>query len=164
VLEGWEDGGCLEEIDRRLGYRWWVSEVAHTDAVRPGGTLLIKFRVVNTGWAVNINERPVEVVLGDRVASLSLDTRAWVHDQFIWEEVALHVPADLPEGTYPLALRFPDPLSDEPDSFVQLANQTPWDGVDNWVVEAIVVDDDAKGGPESDDVVFGEVSWPTWVP
>ncbi|MEO5887795.1 MAG: DUF4832 domain-containing protein, partial [Anaerolineales bacterium] len=63
ILRSWEEGGCMEEITNRMGYRISVTSVDFNEQARPGGTLNLTVNLQNTGFASIINERPLYVVL-----------------------------------------------------------------------------------------------------
>ena len=154
VIGGWVDEGCDSTIRRRLGYRFVMRRVAHSERVAPGGVLTVEVDVDNRGFAVPMNERPVDVVLTDgttrHVARLAVDARRLPAGQVTRIAARLRVPADLAPGTYTLALRLPDAapsLADDTRYAIQLANTGVWDAEtgDNLLDDALVVDATAGG-------------------
>ena len=63
VLKKWVDEGCMETVEKRLGYRFRLVSTRATPTVRQGGLLRFRMLVRNTGWAGTINRRPVILVL-----------------------------------------------------------------------------------------------------
>ena len=63
ILRSWEEGGCLEEISNRLGYRLTLMSADFNEQVRPGGILNLTVNLQNTGFASIINEHPLYIVL-----------------------------------------------------------------------------------------------------
>lgn len=154
VLRGWETGGCLPEISRRLGYRLVLDSASIDAAVRPGGALSFSVTLHNEGFAAPVNPRPVEVVLAGpaqyAVALEQTDARLWAPGQSVTIRATLRLPADAPAGTYRLALWLPDAASglrDNPAYAVRFANEGVWDEATgyNVLVPALQVDPSAGG-------------------
>jgi hypothetical protein len=155
VIAGWVSDGCDPEIDRRLGYRFAVDSVTLNESVAPGGELAVEIQLHNSGFASPFNERPVEIVLTDgtnrHVARLDgEDARRWAAGDASSVSARLRVPADLPPGTYTVAVRLPDAaesLAGDPRQAIQLANDGVWDAAtgDNVLTRALVVDPAAEG-------------------
>lgn len=155
VLEGWQAGGCADEIERRLGYRFALDRVAHTEAVPPGGLLAVEIELHNSGFAAPYNRRPVELVLTDGTTRRSvrlagLDARQWQPGAPATVTAVLRVPADLTPGNYTLALRLPDEapnLAGDARYAIRLANDDIWDEVtgDNVLTRSLAIDPSAPG-------------------
>lgn len=135
VLQSWQEQGCFEEIQRHLGYRLALHEVAHTADVAPGETMELDISLRNSGYAPLVNPRPVYVVLeNDRtrrdIRLDDVDPRWWAPGQDSVISTRVPVPADLPPGDYRLALWLPDnapTLRDRAEYAVRLANVNVWD-------------------------------------
>ena len=137
VLSGWTDGGCLDEIRRRLGYRLRLTRVAVPDAVRPGDPFRLELDLVNDGFAAPGNPRVVELVLRHVLSGATYDVTL-PDDPRFWlprtnpQQLVHHVlaPRDLPEGVYDLLVSLPDP---EPAAYgrprfaIRLANPGVWE-------------------------------------
>jgi len=135
ILRSWEEGGCMEEINNRLGYRLTLASADFNEEVRPGGRLNLTVNLQNTGFASIINERPLYVVLAGRDAippyevRLNIDPRYWEFGESSFN-VKLHIPSNAPEGEYRIALWLPDEyesLRDNPFYAIQFANENTWD-------------------------------------
>ena len=135
ILRSWEEGGCLEEISNRLGYRLSLISTDFNEQVKPGGVLNLTVNLQNTGFASIINERPLFVVLVGRDAiphyevQLDIDPRTWEPGTVVFT-AKLHVPSDTAEGEYSLALWLPDgyeSLQGDPFYAIQFANENVWD-------------------------------------
>jgi hypothetical protein len=167
VLAGWTTGGCAAEIKRRLGYRFVLTRATFTEAIAPGGELVVSFDVKNRGFAAPFNRRPVEVVLtrGDvrMVARLSsIDARRWAAGETSSVTARLRVPATLAAGDYTLAVRLPDEsssLARDARYAIRFANQDMWsesDG-DNVLTRELVIDPAAPGPRSTGATEFAEL-------
>jgi len=134
VLASWRSGGCLPEIERRLGYRFTLTEGSFGTDVAPGGGLAVRVGVRNDGFAAPYNARLVQLVLRDSAGAtrrlpLAADPRRWLPGATTTVEQTVTVPADLPPGTYRLGLALPDAtpaLADRPEYAVRTANTGLW--------------------------------------
>jgi hypothetical protein len=135
VLNGWETGGCMPEVRRRLGYRYRLIESRAPATIRPGGALTLTVTIVNDGFANLHNPRPLDVALrhqpSGRVYRLTTteDPRHWLPGEQKTVSLTGGVPADAPAGVYDLLLHLPDaaaPLRDRPEYAVRFANSGVW--------------------------------------
>ncbi len=135
ILRSWTTGGCMDEINNRLGYRFFLTEVDFNEQVRPGGLLNLTVHVNNIGFASIINEHPLYVVLagqGDTPpykVQLDIDPRHWEPGR-TQLHIQLHVPSNAVDGEYQLALWLPDgyeSLQNNPLYAIQFANENVWD-------------------------------------
>ncbi|MCC9076621.1 DUF4832 domain-containing protein [Litorilinea aerophila] len=135
VLDGWRDGGCMETIRRRLGYRLVLNRARFAPSVVPGSALSLEVALTNVGFAPPYNPRPVFVVLmgGGRWYELPLpdvDPRRWTPGAEHLFSVSVAIPAHVVPGTYRLALWLPDPyesLRQNPAYSIRFANEAVWD-------------------------------------
>ena len=135
ILRSWEDGGCLEEITKRIGYRLSLTSSDFNEQVKPGGALNITVNLQNTGFSSIINERPLFVVLiakdgaSRHEVELQIDPRVWGPGTATFT-AKLHIPSNAQKGEYQLALWFPDgyeSLHNNPLYAIQFANEGVWD-------------------------------------
>lgn len=142
VLESWNTGGCMEEIRRRLGYRYVLDSLNVSFQVNPGGVLDLQLNLHNEGYATAYNERPLFLVVEEKTTGYievmpltsqddprTTDPRLWHSGQTITIDEQVMLPADLPEGVYNLYLWLPDAsqsLRDRPEFAIRLANQDVW--------------------------------------
>jgi cysteine-rich repeat protein len=155
VLAGWAQQGCMEEIQRRLGYRLVLESASWSEKVAPGGALGVKLSLHNEGFAAPFNRRPLYLVLGEgasrRAAVVSkVDLRRWESGTAVKLEAWLRVPSDLAPGSYRLSLWMPDEapgLMADPDYALRLGSEGVWDATtgENVLTKALVVDDSAVG-------------------
>jgi hypothetical protein len=136
ILRSWQQGGCLEEISNRLGYRLTLTSADFNERVHPGGLLNLTVNIINTGFASLMNPRPLFVVLVARdvrsvppyQVKLELDPRSWQpgSSSFV---ARTRLPSTMEEGDYSLALWLPDEaetLQANPFYAVQFANEGIW--------------------------------------
>lgn len=112
ILRSWEHGGCMEEINRRLGYRLALTSSTFNEQVHPGGLVRLTVNLQNTGFASIINRRPLYAVLKGQqnssyIAELNLDPRAWEPGKASFT-AKLYIPSSASEGMYQLGLWLPD--------------------------------------------------------
>jgi hypothetical protein len=136
VLGRWRGAGCMPEVQRRLGYRFTLTQGRFATGARAGGALQVRLDIRNDGWAAPFNPRAVQLVLRDdagatvRRLPVSADPRTWRPGATATIHQSVAIPADLPAGTYRLALALPDQadaLAQRPEYAVQTANVDLWD-------------------------------------
>ena len=140
ILQSWRQQGCYDEIRQRLGYRLSLLEANFPAQIRPGESLPMQIRLSNTGFASPLLLRPVYLVLAGAEDTLPLaldvDPRRWQPGEHTLE-ISPALPADLPPGTYQLALWLPDPaatLQADPRYAIRFANEGIWDDEHGWNV------------------------------
>src|SRR6185295_4194925 len=162
----WEEGGCMEEINNRMGYRLSLTTADFNEQVRPGGVLNLRVNLQNIGFASIINERPLYVVLlpspagrgmsegqdeGEYKVKLDIDARSWEPGSTSFTS-KLHIPSNAKEGEYCLALWLPDgyeSLRDNPLYSIPFANENVWDEATGFnIVGNISITESAGGESE----------------
>ena len=166
VNQRWLDEGCMPEIQRRLGYRLELVQVAASERVAPGGLLKVAITLENVGYAAGFNPRPVSLVLDGPSRSeavLPLEWREWLPESGeITADLVLRLPATLAPGSYRLALWLPDAapsLAGRSEYSVRFANAGVWNEAtgDNTLTN-IVVDPAATGSVDPAATVFTVVA------
>ncbi|AHM62257.1 hypothetical protein D770_20040 [Flammeovirgaceae bacterium 311] len=136
VLRSWEDGGCMPEVENKLGYRYRFAKSQLQQSSKPGGEVRLSVKMLNEGWANPYNPRLVEVILREKtsgkvyVLPVAEDPRRWSLSDTIHLELTAGLPANIAEGTYDMFLNLPDPepaLYANPDYSIRLANQEVWE-------------------------------------
>lgn len=136
MYQGWKEQGCMEEIKRRLGYRFRLVNSKVPKIVKPNGTFAMSFEIINEGWASPYNRRKVEVVLRNRKTQrehhwvVNADPRLWMAGTTRLINFAGTIPADTPYGEYDVLLNLPDPtakLYKRPEYSIRLANPGIWE-------------------------------------
>lgn len=135
VLGRWRTDGCMDEIERRLGYRLSLTDV-YTDASPvPASDCRVVLKLQNSGFAAPMNPRAVELVFVDgkgkaTVTELKdIDPRYWFAKEAVTIDRIVKIPADA-TGNCALYLNLPDPettLHDNPLFSIRLANDGIWD-------------------------------------
>lgn len=152
VLASWEEQGCYQEINDRLGYRLSILESTVNTTVKPGGIINLQFKLKNEGFAPPVNPRPVYLVLDGPTRYellLPIESRLWLPSADLTYDLQIRIPAQTPNGKYHLALWFPDPsdtLKNDSKYSIRLANQDLWDFNNSYnIIQNINVDTHASG-------------------
>lgn len=127
----WRKQGCIDEVRRRMGYRFALVRVSHPAAVAPGGVLSVSIVVRNSGWARLYNPRPVEILLRDRqsgavrrLEARGADPRRWLPGAETNQTLLVTLPNDL-LGLQEVWLALPDAgprLKNDPRFAIRPAN------------------------------------------
>jgi hypothetical protein len=166
VLSSWTSGGCMTEVQQRLGYRFRLLSAIVPDSARPGGAVSFNMSFVNDGWASPYNPRKIEIILrgpgGKYYLTLTDDPRLWMSGDSATVSVTAGIPAAMPVGTYSAFLHFYDPvpaLKDRPEYAIRLANQQVWEDSTgyNSLLHAIIINSTASGSAYSGNRFF--VNW-----
>jgi hypothetical protein len=110
VLASWRTGRCMPEIQRRLGYRFVLTDGSYSAS---GRSVNVRFGVRNDGFSAPYNPRLAQVVLrgDDGIVTrlpLTTDPRRWAGGRVPTGAATGTLPADLPSGRYQLGLALPD--------------------------------------------------------
>jgi len=167
VIAAFESGGCLQDIQRRLGYRIALQNASFSSAVAPGGELTVRLTLQNEGYSAFYNPRPVVIVLQDGTRRLTaelakVDPRRWEPGNPIVLETKLRIPADVQPGDHRLSLWLPDAqstLRDRPEYSVRIANAGVWDAAsgDNELTKIVKIDPSAPGPVDATAKEFVEI-------
>lgn len=108
----WEREGCIAEVRRRMGYRLAFEKAVIGPAAR-GALWSGSVTIRNEGWARVSNARDLHIVLlapGGQSwrLPLAVDARTWLPGSTTRIPFSQPLPADLPDGSYELALALPD--------------------------------------------------------
>jgi len=154
IVRSWESGGCMDELERRLGYRLVLVSGELPERVRPGGSFRLRLRVRNEGFAAPFNPRSVELVLRDGTSTRTvtlpgLEVRSFLGGVEQMIDVRVRLPATLAPGAATLSLWLPSAsssLRERPEYAIRLANEGVWDAARGQnVLGTITVDDAAEG-------------------
>ena len=136
VLNSWITDGSMDEIKRRLGYRFVLDKAYPTQAPKAGERYSVVLTLRNVGFAAPANARDVELIF----VSKNDPTKKFVHKQDIdprfWMAgettiATLHATLDAGmSGEYKVYLNLPDPyptIHDNPLFSIRLANENMWE-------------------------------------
>lgn len=165
TLQKWKDQGCIEDIKRRLGYRFRIISSGIADKVKPAGTFSMSFKVTNDGWATAYNPRNLEVVLRNKNTGQKYylpvpeAVRMWMPGETKTVNIVGGIPSTMPSGEYQVLLNLPDPtptLHDRPEYSIRLANQNVWEASTgyNSLLRSVIVDPNAGGDSYSGNQFF----------
>ena len=136
VLNRWINEGCMEEVKRRLGYRFSLIEASISDSIKPSGIFRAGISIRNEGFASPFNPRNLEVILRNKSNNekyrliTSEDPRFWFSGDSVNIDITAGIPNDIPEGEYETFLFLADPeitLHDNPSYAIRLANKNTWE-------------------------------------
>jgi hypothetical protein len=113
--ERWATQGCMDEVERRMGYRLALTRASlPADAAR-GQPLRIDVQLSNHGWARPYNARRAEIVLvsqgNGRVYRLTdhrVDPRQWLPGASHTLALDVALPPAMETGVYDVAFALPD--------------------------------------------------------
>jgi hypothetical protein len=169
VLSGWVTSGCMDEIKRRLGYRFLLVEGGFTNQVKPGGKFDIFLKLFNNGFASPFNPRNLEFILRNRNTHNRYrmiseeDPRFWVSGDSVLLNITAGIMGMMPEGDYELLLHLADPVErihDHPEYSIRLANENTWEdstGYNNLQVN-VEVNSEVQGDDYFGDLYFLEIT------
>ena len=135
VSDRWKEGGCYDEIEKRLGYRIALTDLHYTPEAVPGQKYRLVLELKNSGFAAPMNPRDVELVFVDgegkrSVTHLrSVDPRYWFAGETITIDREIVIPEDA-AGDCAIYLNLPDPefsLRNNPLFSIRLANDGVWE-------------------------------------
>lgn len=135
VINYWQNGGCYDEIKKRLGYRLSITEGYYSPAPAAGQPFRIVLKIKNDGFASIMNQRDADFVLKDATGKVigtfpvDSDPRFWMAGTVTVIDRTINLPEGL-SGEYTLCLNLPDhseKLHDNPLFSIRLSNKDVWD-------------------------------------
>jgi len=135
TLQKWQENGCYQEINQRLGYQLAIIQSQYDEQVVPGSAFNYRLELTNDGFAAPFNPRAVELVLRHTDGaihrfSLPDNPKLWLPGQLHLISGEILIPENFPQGEYQLLLNLPDPepqLNQRPEYSIQLANDNVWE-------------------------------------
>ena len=132
VLASWRTGGCMAEVQKRLGYRFVLTSGTFSNTAE---SVSVRIDVRNEGFAAPYNPRLAQLILRDDAGKLyrlplTTDPRGWAPGTTTTIEQDVPLPTDLPAGTYQLGLALADAtpaLEAVPEYAIRTANPGLWD-------------------------------------
>ena len=136
VINDWKDTGCFDEIIKRLGYRFVLTDGEFSGQATAGGEFVMNLNLKNVGFAAPFNPRSVEVVFVSKETQkeykikLSDNPRYWFPGENVHLTASLSIPTEMVAGDYDVYLHLPDPepmLYGNKRYSIRLANKDVWD-------------------------------------
>jgi hypothetical protein len=165
VLNGWETEGCMNDVKRRLGYRFSLLQAIMPDSVKPGGEFELNFDIINYGFASPYNLRNLEIILRNEETKERYfliaedDPRMWMAGDTAQVTILAGLPQNIPPGSYQVLLHLSDPvpaLHDRSEYAIRLANTDTWEDSTgyNSLLHSLIVNVNASGDNYTGDVIF----------
>jgi hypothetical protein len=136
VLNRWINEGCMDEVKRRLGYRFELLQATISDSIKPSGIFNLSFQIANKGFASPFNPRNLEIILRNNDDNQKYrlltknDPRFWMSGDTLTVNITAGIPESMPEGDYSAFLFLADPetqLHENPSYAIRLANLNMWE-------------------------------------
>ena len=163
VINDWIVSGCINEIKKRLGYRFVLVSGKYTNDPGAGDAFEMDLTLKNMGWASPVNPRDVEIIFISKSNSaekykvaVDTDPRFWYPQEEKEIAVKVGIPADIKHGEYDIYLNLPDPkptLSGKAQFSIQLANVGMWDSITGYNKIHTTTISGSKGNPYSSSVM-----------
>ncbi|HEB61767.1 MAG TPA: DUF4832 domain-containing protein, partial [Bacteroidetes bacterium] len=136
VLNDWRSEGCFDEIQKKLGYRYTLSNAHLQTTAKPNGEINFSINIINTGWANPTNKYDLQLILRNTTDqseykyTLKEDLRKWPINQNHHINLTVGLPEDIVLGDYEMFIAIKDnrlSLAFNPDYSIQLANENLWE-------------------------------------
>ena len=164
VIDGFEDNNCLNDIKKKLGYRYELVSGTFPNTVSSNGLLNVALTIKNTGFASVYNDRTAYIVLKNTVTNqtyslpLASNPKLWLDTNVIPINEQLTLPNDIVPGNYQMFLHLPDKsatISARPEYAIRLANENTWEATTGYnklnhtlnVTQALSVADNTRINP-----------------
>ena len=135
TISNWKAGGCFAEMQKRLGYRYFLIDSRLQDSCRSGSSATVSFTLENFGYSNPMNPRALEVVIRNKETGklyyhpFDIDLRKYELNTSIDVSAEIGIPSFVPDGAYDVYLNLPDPrltIKHNPEFSVRLANNGVW--------------------------------------
>lgn len=135
VNNDWQEGGCVDNIKRNLGYRLVLKDAVLPASLAKGDAMAVTIHLENKGYAAPYNPRPVQLLLRN-VDNKKIDTLTFTTEVRKWftGDVTLKqsftLPSAIAAGTYEVLLNLPDQymsLRTNPAYSIRMANNNVWE-------------------------------------
>ena len=136
VLTGFTQNNCINDIQKKLGYRFELVSAVFPQSVKLGTNIPITLKIKNVGFAAPFNERNAFIILKNVTTNqvfkilLNSDPRKWLGPTEITITQNLALPSGLTIGNYKMYLSLPDKattLASRPEYAIQFANVNTWE-------------------------------------
>ncbi|MBD2755792.1 DUF4832 domain-containing protein [Spirosoma validum] len=135
VNNDWQTNGCMDNIRRRLGYRFVLRKATFPASAKTGKPLDVTLALANVGYASPYNPRPLQLILRNTKTgaihpiSLTKDVRQLLPGSHQLRH-SVKLPDNVAAGQYELLLQLPDgysSLANNPAYSIRLANESLWE-------------------------------------
>ncbi len=135
VNNDWQTQGCMDNIRRRLGYRFVLREATFPKQIKVGQQLTVNIALHNVGYASPYNPRPLQLILRNTATgaihgvTVETDIRQLSPGSHQLRH-SIQLGADVKSGQYELLLNLPDgysSLATNPAYSIRLANENIWE-------------------------------------
>lgn len=137
ILSWWVQTKHMDEVKRRLGYRFVLDKAYPTQDPKAGEHFAVVLTLRNVGFAAPVNKRGVELILVSAsdpdkkyvYAQTNIDPRFWMPGETTVTTLHANLESDL-SGDYKVYLNLPDgyaSLHDNPAYSIRLANEDMWE-------------------------------------
>lgn len=142
VNNDWQDGGCMNDIKRQLGYRFVLRNGTFLTNATAGQSIDFSLTIENVGFAAPFNQRTWRLILrhqdsGSEFPLLlqnvtNADTRFWIAGSIHTLSGSTQLPQLMPNGNYDVLLQLSDfsnagRIANQPDYCIQFANTGTWE-------------------------------------
>lgn len=136
VLGGWQQGGCMADIEKKLGYRYEMVNGTFPNNASIGSIMPVTIKIANVGFASLYNARTAYLVLRNTASNteytipINSDPRFWNPNTTTTISENLVLPVNMVAGSYKLFLKLPDSdagLAARPEYAIRMANDTTWE-------------------------------------
>ena len=136
ILSSWVNDNHMDEIKRRLGYRFALDKIYLTQKPKAGEQFDAQVTLHNSGFAAPANKRDVELIFVSKsdpktkyIYKQTEDPRFWMGGEKHQCTLSCTLDEQM-KGEYKLYLNLPDPypsLHDNPLYSIRLANKDVWE-------------------------------------
>lgn len=177
VNNDWQTGGCMDEVKRRLGYRFVLDNGTYPGQATAGTEMSVALNFRNTGFAAPFNERVLQLVLRNTSTSQvfklpvngnNTDTQFWLPGNPISLNGTVNLPSSIPSGDYEMLLHIADfsncgRVADRPEYSIRLANQSMWEAQTGYndLNHVISIASDATNGEDCITIDGAYSEWAT---
>jgi hypothetical protein len=129
-------------LKRKMGYRLRLVDATFPTSASAGSSFTLSAHLSNDGYAGIIKPRPIYLVFKNgsnrfNVPLTGVDVRTWLAGAVTLPTQTVTLPANMPAGTYTLALWLPDyytNLQSRAEYSIRFANQGTWDAANGYNV------------------------------
>ncbi len=135
VNNDWQNGGCMNDIKKNLGYRLVLQDAVFPSVVNTGTNFNFSINLENKGYASPFNARPLKLIMRKEnsieefVFDLPDDVSKW-YTGAVKINVSVRINSTMTKGRYELFLFLPDKYSSiakRPEYAIRLANENSWE-------------------------------------